>query len=98
MRNGYAVKVDKNHKEIVTACRSVGAYVIDIHIVKDACDIIVAYRGQLIPCEIKNGELPPSKRLLTEGEIKCKNGLEAVGVDYIVINSKEEMLHLLNNL
>ena len=95
---GHAVKRDRNHKDIVLACRKVGAHVIDVATVKNAFDILVGYRGQLVAIEIKDGLKPPSQRLLTSGEIKCKNALEAVDVPYYVINSVEEMVHLLNSL
>lgn len=97
-RFGHAVRRDDNHADIVKACRKHGAHVIDVATVKNAFDILVAFKGQLLCIEIKDGSKPPSKRLLTEGEIKCKNSLEAVGVRYWVINSTDEMIHLLNSI
>lgn len=95
---GHAVRRDENHAEVVAAARKMGAKVTDVATVKKFCDILVGYKGCLLIVEIKNGKLPASQRKLTPGELECKNDYEAVGVPYYVINSTDEMIHLLNSI
>ena len=89
---------DDNHDDIVNALRKIGAVVISIHQLKDAFDILVAYRGKLFVVEIKDGNKPPSKRKLTEGEVKCKNKLEGVGVTYNIVYSVDEAIELVTKI
>ncbi len=89
-------KVDSNQKEIVDALRKRGASVFHVHTVKNLFDIIVAYNGVLMAVEIKDGNLPPSARKLTDGELKCKESLERVGVKYNVVTSIDEALKLIS--
>ena len=88
-------RVDGNQKEIVKALRSCGAVVYHVHTIKNLFDILVAYNGQLIAVEIKDGTKPESARKLTPGELECKTSLESVGVTYNVVNSIPEALKLL---
>lgn len=89
-------KVDHNHSDIVEALRQIGAYVIDCSALRNAFDLLVAYKGQLFIVEVKNGELAPSQRKLTSGELKCKAMFESVGVTYHVIKSVDEAIELIN--
>jgi hypothetical protein len=91
-----AARVDDNQPEIVEALRRFGAAVLITSQLKNAFDILVAYRGQLYVVEIKDGKLPPSARKLTSGELKCKAMFEAVGVTYHVIKSVEQAINLIN--
>ena len=70
-------KIDKNHKEIVSSLQNFGAYVLDCSSLREAFDILVFYKSQIYPMEIKDGQLPPSAKKLTPGELKCKAGIEA---------------------
>ena len=88
-------RVDSNQKEIVAALRNSGAVVFHVHTIKNLFDILVAYNGQLIAVEIKDGSKPESARKLTPGELECKTSLESVGVTYNVVNSIDEALKLL---
>jgi len=88
-------KVDVNQPDIVKALRSAGAIVKHTHQVKNLFDILVGFRGVLYAVEIKDGTLTPSKRKLTEGEQKCKEDLESVGVEYNVITSIDEALKMI---
>lgn len=90
-------KTDANHAEIRAAFRAAGAVVIDTFQLKNAFDMLVAYRGTLYAVEVKNGSLPPSKRRLSEGEKACKAALESVGVPYHVVKSVEEAIELLDS-
>ena len=59
-------KVDKNQPLIVSQIREMGGYVLHIHQLKNAFDILVGYKGNLYIIEIKNN----AKGKLTEGETK----------------------------
>ena len=74
-----------------------GACVILTSQLKNAFDILVIYRGKVYIVEIKDGLLPPSARKLTEGELKCKEKVEAAGGKYHVINSIEEAIKLVSS-
>jgi len=92
----YASKVDANQAEIVKALRQAGAFVVHTHTLKNAFDILVFYKGKTHIVEIKDGSKPPSKRKLTEGELKCKAGVESNGVNYNIVNNTKEALNLIN--
>ena len=87
-----AARVDSNQPEIVSALRKIGAYVLPVHQLKNAFDILVGYKKKLFIMEIKDGSKTPSQRKLTEGELKCKNQFESVGITYHVIESVEQAL------
>lgn len=92
-----AAKVDSNQPEIVKVLRTMGATVLLLHQVKNAFDILVGYRGKLFIMEIKDGNLPPSARKLTTGELKCKIDFERVGVPYNVATSVKEAIEIINS-
>lgn len=89
-------KVDENQPEIVEALRKAGAFVVITSQLKNAFDILVAFRGKLFIMEIKDGEKPPSARKLTDGETKCKEGIEGAGCTYHIVLSVEEALNVIN--
>lgn len=64
-----AAKVDGNHSEIIKALRQIGASVADTsRIGQGFPDAVVGFRGKNFMLEIKNGELSPCRRKLTEDE------------------------------
>ena len=83
-------RVDANQKSIVKQIRQIGGYVLHTHQLKNAFDILVGYQGKTYIIEIK----ADSKGKLTEGEAKCRNGFERVGVSYYVIYSFEQFLEI----
>lgn len=87
-------KVDANQAQIVAALRRVGCYVLHLHQLKNAFDLLVCWRGQTWCVEVKDGNKPPSRRKLTEGEQGCKDELERVGVGYHIIESVDQALRL----
>jgi len=88
-------KVDSNQSEIVKALRNAGAWVTITSQLKNAFDILAGYKGKLFIVEIKDGMKPPSARRLSEGEQKCKDGFNSVGVYYYIITSIDEALHMI---
>ena len=52
----FRSRVDRNHRELVTALRAVGAEVLDLSRVGQGCpDLLVGWRGQLTLLEVKSG-------------------------------------------
>lgn len=67
----YAAKVDDNQPEIVKALRKAGATVTPTHAAGAGFpDLTVGFRGQTYLIEVKDGAKPPSKRTLTDPQIK----------------------------
>ncbi len=89
---------DANHSEIVNYLRSLGCFVHDISELKNCADIVVLYKGRIFYGEIKDGTKPLSQRKLTEGEIAFKNEIEKYGGLYFVIESKEDVLKIIQQL
>lgn len=66
-----AARTDANHEEIVKALRAVGATVQSLAAVGHGVpDLLVGYQGKTILMEVKDGKKPPSKRELTEDQVK----------------------------
>ena len=86
-------KVDENQPEIVDKIRKMGGYVLHIHQLKNAFDILVGYNGRLYIIEIKKD----GKSKLTQGELECAYGFESVGVKYHVIYCIEQFLEIIAN-
>ena len=84
-------KVDINQPLIVKQIRALGGYVLHTHQLKNAFDILVGYNGKLYVIEVKND----SKGKLTEGELKCKEGFNGVGVEYHIIWNIEQFKDLI---
>mgnify|MGYP000418637231 CR=1 FL=1 len=71
MGRRYAAKVDDNQPEIVAGLRAVGASVAPTHAAGDGFpDLVVGYRGANYLLEVKDENKPPSKRKLTEPQVK----------------------------
>jgi Holliday junction resolvase len=66
--------LDSNQPDIVKALRQAGASVTSLASVGGGVpDILVGIRDVTTVMEIKDGEKPPSKRKLTEDEVKWHN-------------------------
>ena len=66
-----AARTDANHEEIVKALRAVGATVQSLAAVGHGVpDLLVGYQGKTILMEVKDGKKSPSKRELTEDQVK----------------------------
>ena len=88
-----SAKVDINQPLIVKQIRALGGYVLHCHQLKNAFDILVGYKNNLYIIEIKND----AKGKLTDGEIKCKDGFESVGVPYYTIWNIEQFIEITKN-
>lgn len=89
-----AARTDANHAEIRDALRRIGCVVIETHQLKNAFDLLVFYRGCTYIVEVKDGNKVPSKRKLTDGEQRCKDSLESVGVTYHIVESVDQAIKL----
>jgi Holliday junction resolvase len=66
-----AARTDANQEEIVKALRAVGATVQSLAAVGHGVpDLLVGYQGKTILMEVKDGKKSPSKRELTEDQVK----------------------------
>jgi Holliday junction resolvase len=66
-----AARTDANHEEIVKALRAVGASVQSLAAVGHGVpDLLVGYQGKTILMEVKDGTKSPSKRQLTEDQVR----------------------------
>lgn len=68
----YSAKTDHNQTEIAEAFRRHGWYVLPIHRIKNACDLMISRRfnhgSVTVAVEVKNGRQKPSNRKLSDGE------------------------------
>ena len=108
MRRQYTNKKDANHARIVKALERVGAAVIDLSDLKnDGFDILVSFRGNLFPVEIKNPDYLPKKffvmdkaaqiqymldKMLTEQERSAYDKLQKTGNNLIITWSADHLL------
>lgn len=89
-------RVDANTQAIRDAVQKVGARWIDC--TGDGTigfDSIVAFRGRVWLCEVKDGSLSPSRQKLTETERKRAEQLAHVGVTVYVVTNEAECLRLI---
>ena len=91
-----AAKTDENQGEIVSALRLVGCSVLPLHAVGRGCpDLLVTDTGkQTFLMEVKDGQKPPSARMLTPDQVEfhaswrarivvvtsVREAMEAVGI------------------
>ena len=65
-----AAKIDENQVSIVSDLRKAGALVLSLAAVGKGCADLLVYRcGRLSLLELKNPDMPPSKRRLTKDQI-----------------------------
>lgn len=87
-------KIDSNQPEIVEAARKLGATVALLHQLGGGVpDILIGYRGINYLCELKNGSLSPSRRVLTPDEDKFHTSWKG---QICVIESIDDLIKLLS--
>lgn len=62
--------IDRDQPGIVAALQSVGAEVLSLARYGMSVDLLVQHRGRLFLMEVKNHDDPPSRRKLTDEELK----------------------------
>ncbi len=86
-------RVDANQARIVEVLRQVGATVQHLHTVGTGCpDILVGWQDNNYLMEIKDGRKPPSKRRLTDDEIKWH---DTWGGQVAIVHNETEALSVL---
>ena len=91
-----ANRVDANQSEIIAALRGKGASVQPLNVVKHGCpDLLVGYCGQNFLIEVKDGNKPPSRRILTPDEQEWFDNWR--GTVHIVY-SAEDAVSLVNRM
>lgn len=85
-------RVDGNQKLLVSQIRALGGVVLHTHQLKNAFDILVGYNKKLYIIEIKKDK----KGKLTQGEQKCKEMFESVGVPYYTIYDINQFIEIIN--
>ena len=85
----YAKKRDANEKAIVTALERAGALVLRLDV---PCDLLVGLRGVWRLLEVKDGEKPPSARLLTGMQAIFAQDCQGHKMPFAVVTSPEEAL------
>ncbi len=63
-------RIDANQPQLVKFIRAMGASFQHTHQIPGALDGIIGYRGIDVRVEIKDPDKPPSKRKLTDDEVK----------------------------
>ena len=72
-----AARIDANQPVLVRQLRGIGCTVFPLHAVGQGFpDLAVGYRGVNYLWEVKNPDMPPSKRKLTKAEQKFFDGWE----------------------
>ena len=88
-----AAKTDRNHQEIVDALRKVGASVYSTHAVGQGFpDVVCGFRGLTFCIEIKDGDLPPSQRGLTDAQLRFRIMWQG---HYAIANNVDEALKII---
>lgn len=86
-------RTDNNQASIVSALRRLGCeWIPTSGDPKIGFDGVLCFRSCQYIVEIKNGDLSPSRRQLTDTEKKRKAQVESVGVKYNVIETLDEAL------
>lgn len=86
-------RVDANQSQVVKTLRAAGCWVLDLSRVGEGCpDLLVhgpAFPWPLVLMEVKDESQPPSKRKLTEAQIRFHAGCYG---PLVVVKSPEEAL------
>ena len=88
-------RVDGNHAEVVKAFRKFGCSVLNISVLKNCGDIVVAKNYKTVIIEVKDGSKPPSKRRLTRGESEFSAGWQGL---YFVVKDLSDVLDIVRAL
>lgn len=98
-----AARKDNSHKVIQRHLKQLGITYLDLSQLKNAYDFMVFYRGETFHFEAKTREyaskdnrLPENRvNLLTTGERRCYDRLQAAGVPYNIVFDTDEVLAII---
>lgn len=81
---------DANQEAVVKALRDVGISVLSLAGVGNGCgDLLCAYRGVTLMLELKNPDVPPSGRRLTQAQVEFIASWQ--GLHYVVTTPDEAL-------
>ena len=87
---------DRNHSEIVRAIERAGASWFDTSNIGGGLDGIIGVAGIDQRIEIKDGELPPSEKKLTEAEVDAFSTWR--GRKPVIIENVDDVVKLINQI
>ena len=85
----YAKRRDVNEPAIVTALERAGCLVLRQDV---PCDLLVGSRGRWLLIEVKDGEKPPSARMLTGMQALFAQDCQGHKLPFAVVTTPEEAL------
>ena len=92
-----AARTDANHEAVVKALREAGATVQSLASVgKGVPDLLVGFRSQTLLMEVKDSAKPPSKRRLTEDQLRWHGSWR--GGPLAIVDSPESAMSMLRLL
>jgi len=86
-----ASRADANQADIVRALRGIGASVLHCHVLKNAFDLLVGYRGRTFLMEIKATE----KDKLTPGEAEFRDSWR--GSKYHIVYTVDQAIAIITS-
>lgn len=88
-----AARVDANQSEIVATLRAIGVNVTDLSGAGNGVpDLCCMWRGQTYWLEVKNGNKSPSRRKLTEEQVRFHDNARLAGVKVHVVETVDQAL------
>ena len=90
----YARRVDRNHREIADALRSIGWVVCDTSALGAFVDLVAVRRGVVKLIEVKDGSKCKSQQALTPAQVKLHAELLRAGTVVEVVTSIDDALAL----
>lgn len=89
-----AAKIDANQEQVVSALRSAGATVQSLAAIGKGCpDLLVGYNGFTFLMEVKDGNKPPSARVLTPQQQEWHRNWR--GSSLVIVDGPEAALRVL---
>ena len=90
-----AAKIDANHRQIRAALERIGWLVIDFSACGRGIPDLYAFKaGRSVWLELKDGDKPPSARILTPDQERLHARLRAAGAEIHILTSIEEAIRL----
>ena len=88
-------RLDGNHKAVRKAVEALGYLWLDTSQTDIGLDAILVKHGRIIPAEVKDGTLSPSRQRLTPNEAKVHQALKQHGVTVEILTGVDSSLDVL---
>ena len=86
----FALRVDANQKQVISALEAAGA---TVDVIGKPVDLLVGLRGKLVLIEVKDGNRPPSRRKKTSAQEEFFK--RWAGYPVVLVDSPEAALRAL---